>query len=110
MPKGFTRKVQALKAQRKRVERASWNRICCQAWRDITDVTDADAELITAIEAFRWRQLAKIDAQLAELGFELPAPKTEEQKPNYFMKFWGTRVRSDRRHRRHLAQIRLRHI
>jgi hypothetical protein len=83
MPKAFDRKVRALKAQRKRVERVSWNRICCQVWRDITDVTDPDAELMAAIEAFRWRQLAKIDAQLGEFGVEPPAQKTEEQTPNY---------------------------
>jgi hypothetical protein len=78
----FARKVQALKAQRKRVERVSWNRICCQVWRDITDVRYPDAELMAAIEAFRQRQLGKIDAQLAELGVEPPAPKAEEHKPN----------------------------
>ena len=89
MPKAFARKVQALKAQRKRVERVSWNRICSQVWRDITDVTDSDAELMAAIEAFRQRQLAKINAQLAEFGIKPPAPKTEEQKPNHFLMILG---------------------
>jgi hypothetical protein len=37
------------------------------------------------IEAFRQRQLAQIDAHLAEFGVEPPAPQTEEQKPNYFI-------------------------
>ncbi len=44
------------------------NRTCCQVWRDITDVTDTDAELMAAIQAFRQHELAKIDAQLAEFG------------------------------------------
>jgi hypothetical protein len=43
-------------------------------------VTDPDAELMAAIEAYRQRQLAEIDAQLAEFGVEPPVPKTEEQK------------------------------
>ena len=60
-----------------------------QVWRDLTDVTDSDAELMAAIEAFRQRQLAKINAQLAEFGIEPPAPKTEEQKPNYFLMILG---------------------
>ena len=80
MPKAFARKVQALKAQRKRVERVSWNRICSQVWRDITDVTDSDAE-----RSLRQRQLAKIGAQLAEVGVEPSAPQIEEQKLNHFM-------------------------
>ena len=46
---------------------------------------DPDTELMAALEAFRQRQLAKIDAQLAEFGIEPPARQTEEQKPNYFM-------------------------
>jgi hypothetical protein len=79
------RKIQQLKARRRHVESAGWNRICCQLWRDLTEVTDPDAELMAAIEAFRQRQLAQIDAQLAEFGIEPPAPQTEEQKPNYFM-------------------------
>jgi hypothetical protein len=42
-----------------------------------------------AIEALRQRQLAKINAQLAEFGIEPPAPKTEEQKPTYFVMILG---------------------
>jgi hypothetical protein len=38
------------------------NVIASQVWRDITDVTDPNAELMAAIEAFRHRQLARIDA------------------------------------------------
>jgi hypothetical protein len=74
------RKVQELKARRRHIESAGWNGICCQVWRDITDGTDPNAELMAAIEAYRQRQLAKIDAQLAEFGVEPPVPKTEEQK------------------------------
>jgi hypothetical protein len=55
-----------------------WNVIACQVWRDITDMTGPDAELIAAIEAFRQRQLAQIDAQLAEFGIEPLAQKAEE--------------------------------
>ena len=84
MPKAFARKVQALKAQRKRVERVSWNRICSQVWRDITDVTDSDAE-----RSLRQRQLAKIGAQLAEVGVEPSAPQIEEQKLNHFLMILG---------------------
>jgi hypothetical protein len=40
--------------------------------------------LKSAIEAFRQRQLAKIDAQLAEFGIDPPAPTANEQKPSYF--------------------------
>jgi hypothetical protein len=58
----------------------------CQVWRDSTEVTDPDSELMAAIEAFRQGQLAQIDAQLAEFGIEPPAPKSEEQTPNCFMK------------------------
>ena len=76
------RKIRELTAQRRHFESARWNRICCQVWRDITDVTDPDAELMAAIDPFRQRQLAKIDAQLAEIGIEPPARQTEEQKPN----------------------------
>jgi hypothetical protein len=89
MPKAFVRKVEALKARRRHVDSVRWNVIACQVWRDITDVTDPDAELMAAIEAFRRRQLGKIDAQLADLGVEPPAPKTEEQTPNYFMMILG---------------------
>jgi hypothetical protein len=39
--------------------------IACQVWRDITDVMDPDTELMAVIEVFRRRQLAQIDAQLA---------------------------------------------
>jgi hypothetical protein len=53
---------QELKARRRHVESAGWNRICCQVSRDITDVMDPDAELMAAIEAFHHRQLARIDA------------------------------------------------
>jgi hypothetical protein len=91
MPKAFARKVHALNPQHKRVERASWNRICCQAWPDITDVTDPDTELMAAVESSQQRQLAKIDAQLAEFGIEPRAPKTEEQKPNYLHDDFGRR-------------------
>ena len=45
------RKIQQLKARRRHVESAGWNRICCQLWRDLTEVTDPDAELMAAIEA-----------------------------------------------------------
>jgi hypothetical protein len=82
-------KIQELKAKRRHFESAGWNRICCQVWRDITDVTDPDAELMAAINIFRQRQLAKIDAQLADFGIEPPAPQIEEQKPNYFMMILG---------------------
>jgi hypothetical protein len=68
------RKIQELKARRRHIDRARWNVIACQVWRDMPDVTDPDAELVAAIEAFRQRQLAKIDAQLAEFGIEPPAP------------------------------------
>jgi hypothetical protein len=83
------RKIQELKARRRHVDSVRWNVIASQVWRDITDVTDPDAELLAAIEAFRQRQLAEIDAQLAEFGIEPPAPKTEEQTPNYFMMILG---------------------
>jgi hypothetical protein len=62
-----------------------WDVIACQVWRDITAVTDPDAELMAAIDTFRRRQLAKIDAQLAEFGIEPPTRQAEEQKPNYFI-------------------------
>jgi hypothetical protein len=92
LPKGS-----GAKAQRKRVERVSWNRICCQVWRDITAVTDPDAELMAAIDTFRRRQLAKIDAQLAEFGIEPPARQAEEQ--NYIISgsaSWASRVADQR--------------
>jgi hypothetical protein len=38
-----------------------------------------------ASEPSRQRQLAQIEAQLAEFGIEPPARQTEEQKPHYFM-------------------------
>jgi hypothetical protein len=59
-------KIQELKAWRRHVDSVRWNISAYQVWRDITDVTDPDAELMAAIEAFRQRQLAKVDAQLAE--------------------------------------------
>jgi hypothetical protein len=49
------RKIQELKARRRHVDSVPWNVIACQVWRDITDLTDPDAELITALEAFRQR-------------------------------------------------------
>jgi hypothetical protein len=62
------------------------NVIACQVWRDITDVMDPDAELRAAIEAFRQRQLAQINAQLAELGLEPPAANTEKQsRPAWYV-------------------------
>ncbi len=62
------RTIQELKARRRYVDSVRWNVIACQVWRDITEVTEPDAELMAAIEAFRQRQLAKMDAQRAEVG------------------------------------------
>jgi hypothetical protein len=41
------RKIQELKARRRHVDSVPWNVIACQVW--------PDAELITALEAFRQR-------------------------------------------------------
>ena len=75
------RTIQELKARHRHVDSVRWNVIACQVWHDITDVMDPDADLMAAIEALRQRQLAKVDAQLAEFGIEPPLPKTEEQTP-----------------------------
>ena len=83
------RKIQELKAPARHLDNVRWNVIACQVWRDITEVTDPDAELMAAIEAFRQRQLAKIDAQLAEVGVEPSAPQIEEQKLNHFLMILG---------------------
>jgi hypothetical protein len=79
-------KIQELKAWRRHVDSVRWNISAYRVWRDITDVIDPDADLMAAIEAF-WQ--AQIDAQIAEFGIGPPAPKIEEQKPNYFMMFLG---------------------
>jgi hypothetical protein len=86
----------ALKARRRHVDSVRWNVIACQVWRDITDMTDPDVELMAAIEAFRQRQLAMIDAQLAEFGIEPPAQKTEKPEPSYFMMILGEDEREKR--------------
>jgi hypothetical protein len=77
------RTIQALKAWRRHVNNLRLNVIACQVWRGIADVTDPDADLMAALEAFRQGQLAKIGAQLARFGIEPPAQETEEQKPRY---------------------------
>jgi hypothetical protein len=66
------RKIQELKARRRHLDSVQWNAIACRVWRDITEVTLPDAELMAAIDPFRQRQLAKIDAQVAEIGIERP--------------------------------------
>jgi hypothetical protein len=53
---------------------------------------------MAAIEAFRQRQLAQIDAQLAEFGIEPLAQKAEEPEPSSIScRFWRTKARSDQR-------------
>jgi hypothetical protein len=78
------------------IDSVRWNVIACQVWGDITDMTDPDVELMAAIEAFRQRQLAMIDAQLAEFGIEPPAQKTEKPEPSYFMMILGEDEREKR--------------
>jgi hypothetical protein len=83
------RKIQQLKARRRHVESAGWNRICCQVSRDITDVMDPDAELMAASRPSVIDSWPGSMRQLAEFGIEPPVPKTGEQTPNYFMMILG---------------------
>jgi hypothetical protein len=70
-----------LKAERESIAKARWNMVVAErqesGWRT-DDAAKADEQLQLAIEEFRARKLAAIDAELRELGID---PGTEPPEP-----------------------------